>query len=80
MPSWLEGGPPRGRPRRPSNPPPADDAPAVDFHVIRCPNDRCRSQDTYVYSTQPPSPNRIRYHKCRRCSQLFKSVEVTSDT
>jgi len=41
----------------------------VIWHVIRCPE--CGGKNAPCYATKRP----LRYHKCKDCGAMFKSVE-----
>lgn len=48
----------------------------VIFYPVRCPD--CESDRVKCYSSEPPGPNRVRYHLCRACGKRFKSIEAPS--
>ncbi len=41
----------------------------IIYHPIKCP--RCKSKNIKTYASRPP----IRYHKCKKCKFLFRSIE-----
>ena len=48
---------------------------------VTCPACRCTAVNvTRTMPTEPGDTARVRYHKCRICSALFKSVEAIMET
>lgn len=58
------------RRRKKKTPEPKDEV--VRYIRLRCPNPECRSTNVPVYDS---SHLPIRYHRCAKCGQTFKSVE-----